>query len=448
MATDYEALQSLHQAASWAQDVVFNRVAGDGGVLGQLAAGELDDKFSDQQARDLADMLAAMAEHVRHTRAVTGQLGQDGGSKSEAQGVLAEVLDRGLPLNRKERYYTGTVLPMLVASDGFAHLHRFLRLCDLDVGEFGDHGREGGQRLQFFTEYSFVESRFSEVDVRRFPNAPGDNDTPDVVLLGEDWLLAVEAKMFHAPSVAALNEQVARQKVIVDYLAATLRLPPGRVRHVLLLPGGLSAVGATVPVVTWESVLREYRTVGPAYWVAVLEGALARYGDLAAKGLSFGDNRDGVLAGEAIRQGHHDGSLDFTYMGRQGGLHGAALGQDLAEGSWRRRKYEVRYEPLAARNWFAITDFLARLPEYTRQDDLLSARYFPCAAKQPPGPEDQEPREAPDRQLTASQFQVTTPTHCTGRVVQPRARDDLCRRRRRRRGTMTACRYQAPVMTS
>ncbi len=362
MATDPQVLQALHGVAAWAQDGVLNRVAGDGGVLAQIASAQWDDKLSDEQAGDLADLLGAMAEHVRHTRAVAGQFGHDGDQTTEARTAFTEQLDRGLPLNRKERYYTGTVLPMIVASDGAAHLHRFLRLCGLDVGRFGDHGRDGRQRLQFFTEYSFVESRFSEADVRRFPNAPSDNDTPDVVLLGEDWLLAVEAKMFHAPSVAALNAQVARQKVIVDYLAATLRLPPDRVRHVLLLPGGLSADGAAVPVVTWESVLREYRTVGPAYWVAVLDGALARYRDLVARGLSFGENRDGLLAGEAILQGHQDRSLRFACMGRQGGLHGAALAQDLADGTWRTRKYEVRYEPLAARNWFAITDFVARLP--------------------------------------------------------------------------------------
>ncbi len=144
---------------------------------------------------------------------------------------------------------------MIVGSDGFAHLHRFLSLCDVDVGEFGGHGRDGEQRVQLFTEYSFVESRYTEADVHRFPDAPPDNDTPDVVLLGEDWLLAVEAKMFHAPSITALNAQVARQKVILDYLARTLRLPPERVRHVLLLPALLASDGAAVPVVTWESVL-------------------------------------------------------------------------------------------------------------------------------------------------------------------------------------------------
>ncbi len=81
-----------------------------------------------------------------------------------------------------------------------------------------------------------------------------------------------------------------------------------------------------------------------------------------AKGLSFGENRDGLLTGEAIQRGQQDGSLPFTFMGRQGGLHGTALAQDVADGSWRTSKYEVRYEPLVARNWFAISDFVIRLP--------------------------------------------------------------------------------------
>ena len=42
---------------------------------------------------------------------------------------LKELFDKRLPVNRKERYYTGTVLPMIVASDGFKRLPKFLTLC-------------------------------------------------------------------------------------------------------------------------------------------------------------------------------------------------------------------------------------------------------------------------------------------------------------------------------
>jgi hypothetical protein len=273
------------------------------------------------------------------------------------------MLDSGLPLNRKERYYTGTVLPMIVASDGFAHLHRFLSLCDLDVGEFGGHGRDGEQRVQLFTEYSFVESRYTEADVRRFPDAPADNDTPDVVLLGEDWLLAVEAKMFHTPSITALNAQVARQKVIVDYLAKTLRLSPERVRHVPLLPAPLASDGARGA----GGDLGERAGGVPRRGTALLGRRAGRRPGQAQRSSGEGSVVRREPRRAARRRGHPLRPAErlpaLHLHGTAGRAARWALAQDLEDGSWRTRKYEVRYEPLVARNWFAITDFLARLPQ-------------------------------------------------------------------------------------
>ena len=47
---------------------------------------------------------------------------------------VARLADTGLPFNRKERYFTGTVLPMLVCAHDFAH---FGRLTELDLGFTG-----------------------------------------------------------------------------------------------------------------------------------------------------------------------------------------------------------------------------------------------------------------------------------------------------------------------
>ena len=43
------------------------------------------------------------------------------------------------------------------------------------------------------------------------------------MLAGPDWLLAVEAKMFHDPDSQALNAQLARQRVVIDYIAGALK---------------------------------------------------------------------------------------------------------------------------------------------------------------------------------------------------------------------------------
>ena len=250
---------------------------------------------------------------------------------------VSDMFGTALPLNRMERFYTGTVLPMLVASDGFAHLNRFLSLCD--VPAIVEASRDGNQRLQFFTEYSFVESVFTDRDRARFPERPVDNDTPDIVLVGEDWMLAVEAKMFYKPSAVSLNEQMQRQRVIVDYVAEVLEISQDRVKHVLLLPQQLATAGITSPVRTWQALLASYSAVAPAYWVKMLHEALDRYDDLVSRGPAFGQYRDATLTGAEITSAHQAGSLVYRYMGRFRGVDGPELVRDIADGSWRDRSY-------------------------------------------------------------------------------------------------------------
>jgi hypothetical protein len=65
-------------------------------------------------------------------------------------------MDHWLPFNRKERYFTGTVLPMLACSEGFAHFPRLLRLCGVP-----DDKCRVPERLQFYTEYSLREAAYT-----------------------------------------------------------------------------------------------------------------------------------------------------------------------------------------------------------------------------------------------------------------------------------------------
>jgi hypothetical protein len=69
---------------------------------------------------------------------------------------IAHLADSGLPFNRKERFFTGTVLPMLVCTDGFAHFGRLTELVGLGRIDVDPH--PDSTNVQFFTEYSFVES--------------------------------------------------------------------------------------------------------------------------------------------------------------------------------------------------------------------------------------------------------------------------------------------------
>jgi hypothetical protein len=115
---------------------------------------------------------------------------------------------------------------MIVAADGFRDLRLLTDLL-------------GGRRLppidpdprttniQFFTEYSLVESIYGKTTTARFPDPPKSKDTPDILILvqGEQTqLFALEAKMYDRPSPAALADQMRAQRVQLDYLQCKLAL--------------------------------------------------------------------------------------------------------------------------------------------------------------------------------------------------------------------------------
>lgn len=349
----------LRGAAAWARQVLL-RVASDGGILKQMEAGEWDDHLSAEDAIDAADMLDAVAEHVRSNQALAGVHGSPSSGFQTLASPFRDLTRTHLPLNRKERYYTGTVLPLLIASDGFAHLKCFMRRCGLlDVDVRAD--RKGQQPFELFTEYGFAESLRS-TDARRFSIVP-TRETPDVVMIGKDWLLAVEAKMYHHPTASALQAQLRPQRDLIDAWAHDLGIATGRIRHVLLLPQRLAREvqgRASAPVITWEEVLHDYRVVGPAYWVGVLDEALCRYDEMVSTPPSFGANADAHLTGAKIAEMHAAGTLTYNYVGRHGGRNGRRFLEDMAQGKWRTVTYEVREGDLTGSpNWFSIASFLA-----------------------------------------------------------------------------------------
>lgn len=271
-----------------------------------------------------------------------------------------------LPFNRKERYFTGTVLPMIIASDNFVHLPKFLGLCGLpDVTIDGDGPGAEGPHIEFYTEYSFKESLVTSADLERFPDRPSEADTPDMVLVGPDWLLAVEAKIFHRPTRQALTRQMKRQRVLVDYWMKQFAFEEERVRHVLLLPEKLHAsrAGLAQAVVTLEQVIEEYQDTAPTYLLDVLRTAVTRYDDLSSAEPTFGMNADARLSGASIVKEHEGKHPRFGWMGRGGGLTGKRLTADILEGRWRDQLYEVRVKkpPEAHRNWFPVKDFVDRI---------------------------------------------------------------------------------------
>ena len=179
-----------------------------------------------------------------------------------------ELCERRLPLNRKERYYTGTDFPAIVCTEDFKHFGRFLKLLnqelkrqsppsqiDLEAVSFEVSG--SGVNIQFFTEYSLAESIFTKEAKARFPEPPETNETPDIMILinaPAPLLIAIEAKMYSAVSESYLRDEMGHQTSAI--LEPLKKVWPGlRVVHAALLPQPMKKQFCEFPgpVITWDA---------------------------------------------------------------------------------------------------------------------------------------------------------------------------------------------------
>lgn len=265
------------------------------------------------------------------------------------KGLRALFVQR-LPINRKEQYYTGTVLPMIVAGDGFKRLGEFLALCRVPADVPLDADPES-TNVQFFTEYSFHESVSGARSV-----------VPDLVVYVESepsLLLGVEAKVFLRPSVADVTKQLQAQSALLEIMAKEVGTNP-LIHQVALLPARLGFPDklSGVPVLPWETVANTFRNAASPYWMGVLDEAIERWEELASSEDTYGRNADAVITGQDIYDRHERRDTTFASMGRAGGLHGENVKSDIRTGGWRKQKYEVRHEGEPNRNWFAIANFV------------------------------------------------------------------------------------------
>jgi hypothetical protein len=333
----------------------------------------------DRDLEEIERRLDAWVAQRRRSRRARSAVTQDGcsfaGPPVVAQDAGAAPLSRGtaegldellkqLPLNRKERFYTGTVFPAIVGADEFAHLHRFLELVHLPAMPVT--GDPLTTRMLFFTEYGLKESMLGgQFDA--LPEIEG-RDTPDIVIYfapdanDDGALIGIEAKMFHRPSKAALETQLAVQRTMLEGIARSMQLPPPVL--VALLPAPLrdrlGTLAAPTVTISWEDIADTFRDCAPEYWIGMLDQARDRYKDLAS---SDTVHAEAHLTGLEILAQSSSGSAEYRWMGRQGGLHGTALEADFDQlGAWRERSYQVRTTPPPGTkaNWFEIRDFTRR----------------------------------------------------------------------------------------
>ncbi len=273
---------------------------------------------------------------------------------------LTKLVHEQLPLNRKERFFTGTVLPMVICKDNFRHFRRFLSLIPgLESTVIKADPEEAN--VQFFTEYSLNESVGEEAQ-DRFPDVPSTKETLDVLILikGEPKnLVALEAKMFDTPTTYELNRQMQNQQKMLKCIQESLGVQ--KVYHYALLPGELSRRLGQIdfPILTWEAIRAAYRPVCAGdYFLAMLELALHSYPRLAAKKRQYRHYCEQMIQGREIYERFKAGTLDKVSMGRGGGMNGERLGEDIRTGGWRDHSYETSSAEPPNSNWLYIANFV------------------------------------------------------------------------------------------
>ncbi len=281
-----------------------------------------------------------------------------------------------LPMNRKEVFFTATVLPGIICCNDCAHFSLFLKTIGLD--DISIDISPGAENIQFYTEYSIIEALAPrEIKEMFAPASFTTKETPDLIIRidvdKKTKIIAIEGKMFSSVRPRRLKSQMDDQhRKVLGYLAN--HLTPDII-HIALLPkqmiklweestplaSELASLKTSVRLVTWEQIVAPFKDKGLAqYWVSILEIALQDFSRLAAKA-KWRSNNDAIFRGEEIMRRY--GSEDFPYemMGRRGGLDGKKLTAEIESGDWKKKNYEVKKSTERRPRWFPIEDFIKRI---------------------------------------------------------------------------------------
>lgn len=265
---------------------------------------------------------------------------------------LEAILQSALPINRKERFYTGTVLPSLLFHNGLSNLRGFLDA----IPHFPKRATENmtDDSFLFYTEYNLKESagtRNVGVEI-----ATETRDTPDVIIHILKPLTAfiiVEAKMFQRLTQNAFNTQMRAQKdAVIDKLKDKYK--PDCIFHVALVPRQLGFEDTDdYTVINWQFFIDNERLdLRGNYFYPYLKFALANYQHL----VSLASVIDRIPGSAIYNKGNPEERL---WVGRREGR--TAIQEDVRTGRWQKKLYAINSErpPKGGRagNWVSSAEF-------------------------------------------------------------------------------------------
>ncbi len=156
--------------------------------------------------------------------------------------------------------------------------------------------------ILFLTEYSLKESLVEDHHKTVFSGQYETKDTPDLVVLitePKPLLIVIEAKMFSSATSSDINQQLSKQKWVIDELAKVHDITADRIFHLALVPEGMVSHKSSITedVIYWEEIVRKYEEkLKGNYFLETLRIALSKYDSLksqsGAGSLTYRKNMD------------------------------------------------------------------------------------------------------------------------------------------------------------
>ncbi len=305
-------------------------------------------------------------------------------------------MERFDDLVRSERYFTATLLPLLLFHNNLEGVQRFVDLIETkaatECNRSGDRGLKGTTRYDFqdvevITEFHIArdlifaglplddtacregegasaEPPLEARDVARSEGGEPKKDAPDVVIIAGPELVVCEGKFFNGFNTTDLNEQLRSQRCQVRHLF--LNRPSIRAyRHVAIVPFiPKTAIDADV-LLTWADIRDLAKELmGTHYVTDRLREAVKRYpepdvldGPYWDGKLSFHDMREKCRkSGNEIQVGH---------VGGEAALLKLSLVDAEEKRDWKWRYPEMNKGHIIPGNWLPGARWL-EIVEFTR----------------------------------------------------------------------------------
>ncbi len=270
-----------------------------------------------------------------------------------------DKLQTELPVNRKEVFYTATVLPALLIHNGLANFFMFLA----EIKGLPKTICEENTKDQFFL---YTEYNLKEAGVPRSGDMNSDALTgtrPDLLIYifaPEKAVVVIEGKMFQNLSQTYFaNQMKTQQQDIIEPLKERLALDDSQIFHVALVPEKLRFSNtADYQVINWEFFIdNKVLDVEDNYFYNSLRFAIENYDDLVSEHSAEASTVEFEVSGQKV---YSDGTSDTPslWIGREGGRR--TIEKDVEKGTWTGRVYcanTLNPEKGRKGNWLSSREF-------------------------------------------------------------------------------------------